>query len=186
VPLARQREIVRAARELSARRLVVGSTGNVSARSATGFLITPTRRRYGGLRARDVVAVDRHGVSPRPGRVPSRESALHAAIYAARADVGAIVHHHGPFSTACSFGAGELQPRLEEAEYFAIGPVRTAAPAPAGAPELAAACVAALGDSQAVLLAGHGLVATGPDVGAALDVSLAVEHEAHVAWLLRA
>lgn len=181
--LARQREIVAVVRELSERRLVVGSTGNVSARTATGFLITPTRRRYDALRAWDVVEVGPR--RRRRGPPPSRETGLHASIYAAREDVAAIVHHHGPYATACSFDGGELRPRLEESEYFGFGPVRIAAPAPAGSKELAAACLTALGRGSAVLLAGHGMIATGPDLRAALDVALAVEHQAHVSWLLR-
>jgi ribulose-5-phosphate 4-epimerase/fuculose-1-phosphate aldolase len=45
--------------------------------------------------------------------------------------------------------------------------------------------VRALGESPAVLIGSHGVVAVGPDCEAALAVAEVVEQTAHVVWLLR-
>jgi L-fuculose-phosphate aldolase len=175
--------VVAAARSLPAAGLVIGSTGNVSVRTGNGFLITPTRRRHDELRPWQIVDFHRGCDLLRRRAEPSRESLLHRLIYETRPDVGAVVHHHGPFSTAASLADEGLLLGLEEREYFEIGSVRVAAPAPAGSRALAESCIAALGAGRAVLLAGHGLVAVGSSLTQALDISLAVEHEARVSSL---
>ena len=80
-------------REVCARGLNVGSSGNVSARAGRGMLITPT-----GVRG-DTVAPDRlvrmsfDGVW-KGATAPSSEWAMHAAIYQAAPAVNVIVHAH--------------------------------------------------------------------------------------------
>jgi L-fuculose-phosphate aldolase len=179
-PAAQPDDIVAAARAMAAEGLVVGTVGNVSARVRDGFLITPTRTSYDSLTRKDLVFV-RDGVD---ARTASREWPLHAAIYRARPDAGAIVHTHSVHATAWSFLDEPLGPATEELDYYATGPIRTSAPAKAGSPELGDNAVAALGGSSAVLLGRHGVVAVGSTPDDALTVARVVEHQAHVAWLL--
>ncbi|MEO9237526.1 MAG: class II aldolase/adducin family protein, partial [Jatrophihabitantaceae bacterium] len=54
-----------------------------------------------------------------------------------------------------------------------------------GTEELARSCVDTLGDGGAVLLANHGVVAVGADLGAAMAVAEAVEYTAELAWRAR-
>lgn len=176
-------EIIEVARGLSARGLVVGSAGNVSARDGNVIRITPTRVDYAAMRRSDVVSLDPY--SERADPRASLEWRLHSAIYRARPDVRAIVHAHGPWATAWSCFDAQLLPELEETAYYGIGQVRTAPPAPGGSAELARGAVSALGGSNAVLLAEHGLVATGETPRSALWTAEAVEHQARVAWLVR-
>jgi L-fuculose-phosphate aldolase len=184
--LAVQRRVLRAGRTLAAEGLVVGSTGNASARLGDGFVITPTRVRYPRMGHRDLVHLDLEGHRRHGRRAPSMETPLHLAVYLGRPDVGAIVHTHSPHATAWSFLNAPLEPATEEVSYFGIGSVRTTAPAPRGTPELAVAAARTLSDGAAVLLGGHGVLAVGATLDDALDVARAVEHQAHVAWLLRA
>jgi L-fuculose-phosphate aldolase len=178
--------VVMAARAMLAKGLVVGTVGSVSARVSGGFIVTPTRTTYHEMGSDDLVALDLLGSIHGPALArPSREWPLHCAIYRSRSDVAGIVHTHSVHATAWSFLSEPLQPRLEEARYYGVGPVRTAPPAAAGSHELAENAVGALGRSGAVLLAGHGLVAVGPTVAEALMVAEVVEREAHVAWILR-
>ncbi len=178
--------LVAVARALYERGLVVGSVGNVSSRTADGLRITPSRMPYASMEAADTVTVTWEGRSVAgTGHAPSRELPLHLAIYAARQEVGAIVHTHSPHAAAWSFLGEPLEPITEEIEYYGIGPVRTSEPAPAGSEHLASRAVAALGDSRAVLLGRHGVVATGATPADALVVAEAIEHQAQVAWLLR-
>jgi L-fuculose-phosphate aldolase len=177
--------LVMAGARLEERGLVVHSVGNLSARSAEGIVITPTRVPYAALSADDLVTVDLAGSVIDGDRVPSRELGMHLAIYLARPDVGAIVHTHSVHATAWSFLGEPLLPRIEDLDYYGVGEVRTALRAEPGSPRLAAAASAALGDSAAVLLAGHGAVAVGTTVEGAVTVAEVVERQAQVAWLVR-
>lgn len=179
---SRRRAVVRVARHLRERGLVVDTTGNVSAREDDAFIITPTRQDYGSLRRAHLVKVPLDAARP-PARA-SREWLLHQTIYRIRSDVGGIVHTHSAYATAWGMDTEPL-PALEERAYFGLGDVGTAPGLPGGSPELARACVAALGKAQAVLLARHGVVAVGATPQHALGVAEAVEHLARVGWLSR-
>ncbi len=182
----RERAILAAGRALVAERLVIGTVGNVSARHGDELRITPTRARYETMRRRDLVRVSTTSGQPLSADArPSRELPLHLAVYRARPDVAAVIHTHSPHATAWSFLDRPLEPALEDLEYFGIGPVRTAAWAGPGTDELARNVSQALGGSNAVLLGHHGVLTTGASVEDALTAARVVEHQAHVAWLVR-
>lgn len=183
----RERAILAAGRSLVAEGLVIGTVGNVSARHGDELRITPTRTAYETMRRRDLVRVDAGSGRPlSPDARPSRELPLHLAVYRARPDVGAVIHTHSPYATAWSFLDRPLEPELEDLEYFGIGSIRTAAPAPPGSDELAREVSTALGTSNAVLLGEHGVLTTGETVDDALVAARVVEHQARIAWLVRA
>lgn len=185
-PRARaERQVLAAGRALAARDMVTGTTGNVSVRRGGAIVITPSRTVYATMRRRDLVTVALDGTVRRGRRTPSRELALHLAVYAARADAGAVVHTHTPHATAWSFLDLPLRPRTEEMDYYDIGEVRTSRPAPAGSLQMARAAVSALGDARAVLLGRHGTLTVGADLEEAMAIAQALEHQAHVAWLMR-
>jgi L-fuculose-phosphate aldolase len=175
--------ILAAGRAMAAEGLVIGTVGNVSARAGAGLVVTPTRMPYARTRARDLVVLDLDGEAMAGRRTPSREWRLHALIYRARPDVGAIVHTHSHYATAWSFRDEPLPP-LEESDYYGIGPVRISACSRAGGLELAEGAVAALGDGRAALLGQHGVVATGKTPEDALVIARVVERQASIAWLL--
>jgi L-ribulose-5-phosphate 4-epimerase len=178
-------DVLTTGRALVERGLVVGSVGNVSARVRQGLIITPTRARYETMTQHDLVLAAHDGTVIAGTGTPSRELPLHLGVYAARPDARALVHTHSVHATAWSYLGASLEPALEDADYYAIGPVRTSAPARAGSAALAVAAVRALGDSRAVLLGRHGVLALGSTLDEALTVALVVERQAHVAWLLR-
>jgi L-fuculose-phosphate aldolase len=180
-----RRRIVAAGRRMLDLGLVTGSVGNVSARAGDRVLITPSAQPYGRMRRRDLVVLDAATGAARSRGRPSREAALHLAVYARRPDVGAVVHTHSAHATAWSFLGEPLGPPLEELAYYDVGPIRTAPYRPPGSPELAEAAARTLGDSRAVLLARHGVVCVGATVDEALTLASVVEHQARVALLLR-
>src|SRR5205085_4376471 len=67
--------LVAAARHVAALGLNHGKSGNVSARTDGGFLITPSGKSYDALGCDDLVAVE--GGEPRGERKPSSEWRLH-------------------------------------------------------------------------------------------------------------
>jgi L-fuculose-phosphate aldolase len=173
-------EIVAAAQEMLRLGLVVGTAGNVSAREGDVVHITPAALAYADMTEDDLVALPASGA-----RKPSSEWRVHAAIYAARPDVAAIVHTHSVHATAWSCLDEPLDTQVKEFGQAAGGPVRTAADAPPGTDELAAAAVAALGDRNAALLYRHGVLAIGDTPARALVVAQVIERHAQMAWLLR-
>jgi L-fuculose-phosphate aldolase len=165
--------------------LVSGTAGNVSARDGESILITPAAMPYEEMTEEDLVVLAPGG-EPEEGRgQPSSEWRVHAAIYAARADAGAIVHTHSVHATAWSFNDEPLDTGTEELEAATGGPVLTAPYAPTGSEEIAAAAAEKLGDGGAVLLGRHGVVGVGATPAEALATCVVVERQAQLAWLLR-
>jgi L-fuculose-phosphate aldolase len=177
--------VVEAAREMLRLGLVSGSSGNASARDGDEVLITPAGLPYERMTEDDLVGIGMDGEAAEGQREPSSERRVHLAIYAARPDVGAVVHTHSVHATAWSFTAEPLDTGTEELEADAGGEVLTARFAPTGSDEIAAAAVEALADRRAVLLARHGVVAVGDTPAAALATCVALERQAEIAWLLR-
>lgn len=175
-------EMLETGRALEKSGLVRGRSGNLSARTDDGFLITAAGACLGALKLSDVVVAE-SGDSPARA---SSEIALHAAVYTARPDVAAIVHTHSPYATAWSCVGPELLLELEEATYYGMGNrVAVTDHVPAGTLELARQATHHLGSGAAVLLARHGAVVAGPDLTTALCIAQSLEHQAQVAWLLR-
>jgi L-fuculose-phosphate aldolase len=165
--------------------MVAGSVGNVSVRlDGGGALITPTRLSYDEMTEDDLVRIDSEGRVLAGRHAPSREWPTHLAIYAVRPDVEAVVHSHSPHATAWSFLGERLALPTEELEALG-GPIATAEHGPTGSTELASAVAAGIGDRRAVLMARHGAVGVGSDLGAALAACSLVEHQAQIQLLLR-
>jgi ribulose-5-phosphate 4-epimerase/fuculose-1-phosphate aldolase len=95
-------ELCRVGRSLHARGYVHGTTGNVSARLADGYLISATDASLGELEPAALVKVDRAGAaSPGAGRA-SKTLALHLRIYAAAPEAGCVLHTHSRGLVAAS------------------------------------------------------------------------------------
>jgi L-fuculose-phosphate aldolase len=172
---ALRQTLIDAARDSVRLGLNRGTSGNLSARVPGGFLITPTGVAYGDLNPADLVRLDAHGVAA-PGQLkPSSEWRFHRDIYAARADVGAIVHTHSRYASALACQRREL-PAFHYMVAAAGGDsVRCAEYATFGSAELSANALAALSDRHACLLANHGLITTGVDLKHALALAEEVE-----------
>ena len=119
-------------------------------------------------------------------RRPSSEWRLHAAIYAARPDAGAVVHTHSPFATALSCAREGIPPFHYMIALGGGADIRCAAYATFGTEALAANCVAALEGRRAALLANHGAVAFGASLAAARALAKEVENLARQYLALRA
>jgi L-fuculose-phosphate aldolase len=166
-------DVAAAARRLSAEGLLVGTAGNVSARSGDRVAVTGTGVVLGECSAGDVTVVTRSGELVEGELVPTSELDLHLEVYAATETV-AVVHTHAPFATAIACVLDEL-PVLHYQQLLLGGTVRVAPYAAFGTPELAASVCAALEGRQAALMANHGSVAIGDTLGKAADNALLLE-----------
>ena len=172
-------EVAATAREMAERGLVSGTAGNVSRRDPdTGWVaITPTGRPYATLTAELVSLLDPAG-QIQAGEPPSREYPLHASLYRARPDIGAVVHTHSPAISALAILGSELPPVLIEMAYAVGGAVPCAPFQPPGSQQLGEEAVRTLGDGRAVILANHGLVVVGEAGPVALELARLVEETA--------
>jgi L-fuculose-phosphate aldolase len=166
--------IVNSCQELSRSGLVVGTAGNVSVRSDDLVAVTPSGLRYAELTP-ELVGVHRLDGSAVEGAIaPTSELPLHLAIYAARPEVGAIVHTHSPAATALS----TLVEEIPSVHYYVAmfgGPVAVAPYATYGTEELARNVVNALRGRTGCLMGNHGAIAVGPDLVSAHDKSVYLE-----------
>jgi L-fuculose-phosphate aldolase len=91
--------------------LVVGTSGNVSARTPDGnVLVTPSGLDYAILEPEDVVLVDLDGKMLEGSFEPSVETPMHTGIYRARPEAGGIVHTHSRYSTTLACLNWEILP----------------------------------------------------------------------------
>mgnify|MGYP005846994271 CR=1 FL=1 len=166
--------ILRVALDLDAAGLMPNKSGNVSLRTPAGFLITPSGVPYRDLDAGDLVEIV-PGAPAAGARRPSSEWRLHAAIYARRPEVAAIVHTHSPRATALAC-AGRGIPPFHYMIALAGGAVCCMPYETFGSEALAEAALRGLWRRRAVLLANHGVVAVGGSLARASAVALEVEN----------
>lgn len=168
-------EVIRESQALDDAGLLINKSGNVSCRSKRGFIITPTGVPYRDLQLGQVVELEIDGQPDPAGQPPSSEWRLHAAIYAARPDVSAIVHTHSPHATALAC-AGRGIPPFHYMIALAGGAIRCMPYSTFGSAELAVSAVRGLEGRWATLLANHGVVAVGSSLARARAVAIEVEN----------
>lgn len=169
--------VVATARRTAAEGLVVGTSGNVSARVGDTVLVTPSGVPYERLGPEDAVGVDPEGNQILGELAPTSELPLHLAVYR-NTGAAAVVHTHAVHATAVSALVTEV-PSVHYAAALIGGPVRVAPYARYGTAELAENMLTALRDRTGCLLANHGTVTHGATLDEAYDRTAQLE------WLCR-
>ena len=182
-----RKEIIARCLELERRGYVVGTYGNVSVRTKTGLIITPSRIDYRSLTPPDLVEVSLGGKVERGDRLPSSELEVHRQIYIVRPDVGSVVHTHSLFATALSC-LHETIPVIVEEQSQVIGDqIRCTKYVPAGHHrELGEEIARTLGKANSVLVANHGSVSCGRSLEDAIFACHIVERIAQIRLLVGA
>lgn len=161
-----------------------GTAGNVSARDPqqpASFLITPSGMNYAEIGAADIVTMAIDGTW-QGVRQPSSEWRFHRDIYAAKSEVGAVLHAHSPFATSLACMGCAIPPFHYMIARFGGKDVRCAAYATFGTQELSDEALAALQDRSACLLAHHGMVVCGRDLRQALALAIELESLCEQYW----
>ena len=158
-----------------------GKSGNVSVRVDDGFLVTPSAVRYDALSADDIVAMRMDGAHA-AGQRPSSEWRFHRDIFAARADVQAVVHTHSPFATTLA-----CLDRGIPAFHYMIAvaggdDIRCAPYATFGTQLLSDHALRALDGRRACLLSHHGMIAAAASLEETLALAAEVETLAEMYW----
>jgi L-fuculose-phosphate aldolase len=183
--LIREREqIADACRQLAAEGLLIGTAGNVSARSGELVAITATGSPLAEVGVDEVTIVDLNGDVVAGELAPTSELDLHLGIYDRFDGAGAVVHTHAPMATALSCVIDEL-PCVHYQMLLLGGTVPVVPYRTFGTPELAESVLDALEGHTAALMANHGAITYGPDVAKAVDLSRLLEWACLVYWRAR-
>lgn len=186
--LAQEREqVVAYGKKLVETGLTEGTFGNLSVvnREKGLMAISPSGMDYFLTRPEDVAVVDLEGAQVDGGHKPSSEADLHRLVYAAREDVGGVVHTHSPFATILSCLRWPIPP-IHYLVAYSGREVPCIPYYPFGSLELAEAARDALAeDVNVCLLGNHGLLAAGGSLSFAFDAAQQIEFLAKVYYHTR-
>lgn len=177
--------LIAAAQHMAASGLSPGTSGNLSLRTDSGILITPSAIPYESLTPDMLPLLKPHrayGDFDGPFR-PSSEWRFHLDIYLACPEIGAIVHHHAPYTTALAIAGREIPACHYMIARFGGAPIRCAPYALFGTADLSAHVLHALDGRSACLMANHGGLATAATIQAALSAATELEALARHYWL---
>ncbi len=169
---------------LAERGLIVGSSGNVSARTPEGMVITPSGGSPGAVKAFDLANMTLDGENlgngrPHGGRLrhatPSSEWGLHAAVYRTCSEAAFIAHTHADACTALACLNENLPPFHYMIVQFGGDDVRCAPYVTFGTPALADVAAASIRGRNACLLANHGMIVCGGSAADTLTRSILLE-----------
>ena len=159
-------EIIEAGRRLYFKDLVAACDGNISARlSEDEFIVTPSGVSKGFMHADDLLKVNSRGELLEGDGKPTRELAMHLALYTARPDIRGVVHAHPPIATAFACTDRRFERIILPEVIFELGEIAVAEFALPSTQELPDSILAVLTKKTgAVLLSNHGAVTVGASV----------------------
>ena len=161
-----RRQIVEKSLQAYRAELFAGTSGNMSAycRAENIMYITPTSVRYETMKPDDVVAMRLDGTILGGEKQPSSEWRMHAAVYRAFPDTGAVFHTHSPHATAFAVVHRPIPATLIEMHFFLGGDVPCAKYARPGTDAVGENAAAVLAGKGGCLLENHGVLAVGRDL----------------------
>jgi L-fuculose-phosphate aldolase len=179
--------VARLGKRMLAAGLTTGTGGNLSwcDRRRGLIAVSPSGVAYDRMTAADVAVVDLEGRRMDGDLAPSSELPFHLALYRHRPDVAAVVHTHSVYATTLACLHWEI-PAVHYLVGFAGPKVPLAAYATYGTEALARNVVDAIGSSNAVLLANHGMIAVGADLEKAFAVAEEIELVARIYYQAKA
>ena len=180
--------IVRLGASLFTRSLTFGRTGNLSIRTGDTVLVTPTGVSLGTLQVDQLSTIDLDGAHV-SGAKPSKEAFLHAAVYRARPDAGAVVHLHSTHAVAVSCLADvdprDVLPPLTAYYVMRVGRLPLLPYHAPGDQSLEDLAETTATDHRCFLLANHGSVVAAADLASAADAAEELEETARLFLMLR-
>lgn len=174
--------LVALARRLVATGISPATSGNLSARTEGGMIVTPSAVAYDSLHPDDLVFLGPDGERGGGQREPSTEWRMHRDIYAKLPAAGGVVHVHSPFATTLACLRRPIPAFHYEVALAGGVDIPCVGYATFGTQDLADLALAALKDRRACLLANHGAVAWGESPEAAAMLAERVEFLARVYW----
>ena len=169
-----RQQLLEVTQKLSAIGLNRGTSGNVSVRCGSGFLVTPSGMAAEDMTSNDMVQMDYSGNSQGLHK-PSSEWRFHHDIFLARPKVNAVIHTHSMFATTLSTLRRDM-PAFHYMIALAGGDsIRCAPYALFGSQALSDNALIALQDRKACLLGNHGMIVVADTLQKALAIAIEVE-----------
>jgi L-fuculose-phosphate aldolase len=182
-----KQDVLDAAKQLLRTGLVEGTSGNLSARLSDGRVVmTPSSLDYEAMTLDDLVVVDLEGKVLQGDRPPTSEKALHLACLRAHDDIGSVIHSHAMYASMFAITHQPIPCVIEEFDIYVGGEVKVANYELTGSDELGEEVARHVADRGAVLMANHGLLTVGRNIGDAMKVAQLVERTAEIIWGARA
>lgn len=151
------------------------------------LLCNPWMLLWNEIRLEHIIRIDLDGKVvegdwPVPPGIP-----LHLELHKARPGIEVALHNHPLYGTVWA-DMGEIPPALDQSSVLGGGEIALVREYGGSVddPGSAAAAVAAMGDSDLVLLAGHGVFVLGGSVRAVHQRAVALEQRCQRAWHVRA
>lgn len=146
-----------------AEKLFAGTSGNLSVydKDQNVMVITPTSIPYETITPEDMVVLRLDGEILEGIHRPSSEWRMHAAVYEAKPEAGAIIHTHSPYATAFAVNNKGIPTILIEMVPFLGGDVPLAKFAIPGTRGVGDEAVKVLANRTGCLLANHGVLTIG-------------------------
>ena len=176
-------KVIKYSKKLNITNLSALRSGNISVRAkekgADGFYITPSGMKYSSLKTKDIVFVSLKGVFDKKKNKPSSEWRFHQDIYVNKKEAKAIVHAHSTCSTAVSSHQKNI-PAFHYMVAVAGGEdLKCTKYATFGTKQLSKNIIKALKNRTACLIANHGQVAFGENLGEAFELAQEIENICH-------
>ena len=159
--------IIATCREMNAKGLNQGTSGNLSHRVDGGVLITPSSVPYETMEPEDIVELGFDGTY-RGRHRPSSEWRFHRDILKARPDVDVVLHNHATYSTALACHERGIPPFHYMTAIAGGHDIRVSTYACFGTQELSDAVLKALEGRSACLVGHHGLITVAKTLAKAL------------------
>jgi len=172
-------EMVETCRRMNASGINQGTSGNLSARVADGFLITPSSMPYEHMQPDDLIRMAFDGSHEGRHR-PSSEWRFHRDILRQRPDANVVLHCHSVYATTLAVHHKAI-PAFHYMIAVAGGTtIRCAKYATFGTQPLSDYALEALADRKACLLGQHGQISLGTTLAGALWLAVEVETLARI------
>lgn len=177
-----RQDLVAYYRRLQANGLNDSHSGNASIRDGNGMWVTPTGACAETLEPGRLVFCPA-GQAPAAGA--SLDAPLHAAVYRAVDEAGAVLHFHPAHAIALTLGGEDFVPEDFEGNYYLERVPVLDIPYPRYTQDSPEAVARALTRHRAVIVRGHGAYVRGADLDQAYKWCNALESSARISWLAR-
>jgi len=159
--------------------LIALSGGNVSVRLPSGeFLVTPSGMIYEDMVPADVLVLSQDGTVIDGTRTPSVDTEALLYIFQKMPHINAVVHTHQPYATAVGLIADELPCIVTTLPNATKGAVKVCPFSSAASIDMGIQTVENCGDTLAVILKHHGVMALGTSLKQALYSCIYLEEAA--------
>ena len=179
---AERQSLIDCALEMRANALIKGNGGNVSMRvpgagpdGADAFLVTPSAMAYDTMLPSDVVLIDADGATLDGFRRPTSDKTAILYIFRNMPEVNVVIHTHQPYATALGLVCDELPADFTTVIDELHAAVHVAPFTRSSDEGMGVLTVEHIGDSLAVILKHHGVIAVGKSIDQALTAAVYLE-----------